>query len=120
VHTDQFITERTYLKGVSPATLQWHRSSFKAFNGAMGSKQEIIGRIAELRNRAILGNLASVKTDGALSCLLPKKCTTLLREQRKPDGREAPTVSFLSADQIKGFHAEIGGTYCRRKVRSSV
>jgi hypothetical protein len=41
--THQFITERNHLKGVSPATIQWYRSSFKAFEGALGSKQAVIG-----------------------------------------------------------------------------
>jgi integrase len=63
VYTNQFITERTYLKGVSPATIQWYRSSFKAFDGALGSKQEIIGRIADLR-----------KTNSALSVNTYLRC----------------------------------------------
>jgi integrase/recombinase XerD len=49
VYTEQFITERLYLKGVSAATLAWYRSSFKAFSGALDSKQTIIERIATLR-----------------------------------------------------------------------
>jgi integrase/recombinase XerD len=58
VHIEEFITERTYLKGVSPATIAWYRSSFKAFEGAMESKQDVIGRIATLRktNSAISVN----------------------------------------------------------------
>jgi hypothetical protein len=39
MHTQEFITERTYPKGVSPATLNCYRSSFKAFDGALDSKQ---------------------------------------------------------------------------------
>jgi hypothetical protein len=30
-HTDRFIQERRFLKGVSPATEQWYKHSFKAF-----------------------------------------------------------------------------------------
>ena len=51
MYTEEFITERTYLKGVSPATVQWYRSSFKAFEGALGSKQAIVERIGTLRER---------------------------------------------------------------------
>jgi integrase/recombinase XerD len=57
VYTEQFITERTYLKGVSPATIQWYRSSFKAFDGALDSKQSIIIRIAELRKTNSPGSI---------------------------------------------------------------
>jgi len=41
MHTTQFITERSYLKGVSQATIQWYHSSFKAFDGALDSKQAL-------------------------------------------------------------------------------
>jgi hypothetical protein len=30
-HTEQFIQERRFLKGVSPATEEWYKYSFKAF-----------------------------------------------------------------------------------------
>ena len=58
MYTTQFITERSYLKGVSPATVQWYNSSFKAFEGALDSKQAIIERIGALRktNSAISVN----------------------------------------------------------------
>jgi hypothetical protein len=49
VYTDDFIRERTYLTGVSPAIFQWYKSSFKAFAGAMDSKEQIIRRIAGLK-----------------------------------------------------------------------
>ena len=41
MYTTQFITERSYLKGVSQATIQWYNSSFKAFEGALDSRQAI-------------------------------------------------------------------------------
>jgi hypothetical protein len=46
--TEQFIKERTYLKGVSPNTLLWYRDSFKAFQGATDSKLAIVQPIGEL------------------------------------------------------------------------
>ena len=68
MHTEQFITERTYLKGVSPRTVDWYRSSFKAFDGALNSKQAVVSRIALLRrtNSAISVNTsgASTRTSG--------------------------------------------------------
>jgi integrase/recombinase XerD len=51
--TDQFIRERTYLKGVSPHTLLWYRDSFKAFQGATDSKAAIVQRIGELMERGV-------------------------------------------------------------------
>jgi hypothetical protein len=47
-HTDEFIRERRYLKGVSQKTLDWYKWSFKAFEGALDSKASIIERIAKL------------------------------------------------------------------------
>ena len=47
--TKDFIQERLYLKGVSLRTVDWYRFSFKAFNGALESKQTIIKRISELK-----------------------------------------------------------------------
>ena len=35
---EEFILQRKYLKNVSPRTLAWDGNSFKAFQGAIGSK----------------------------------------------------------------------------------
>jgi site-specific recombinase XerD len=51
--TDQFIKERTYLKGVSASTLLWYRDSFKAFQDATDSRQSILQRIGELMQRGV-------------------------------------------------------------------
>jgi hypothetical protein len=53
VHIEQFIRERMYLKGVSPKTIDWYRYSFRAFEGAIQSKEAVIARIAELRQRGV-------------------------------------------------------------------
>jgi hypothetical protein len=49
--TGEFIQHRLYLTGVSPKTVQWCRCSFRAFAGALESKQAIIGRITEIKQR---------------------------------------------------------------------
>ena len=49
--TQQFIQERVYLKGVSPRTVTLYECSFRAFAGALQSKQTIIGRIAQLKEK---------------------------------------------------------------------
>jgi site-specific recombinase XerD len=101
MYTDQFITERTYLKGVSPATIQWYRSSFKAFDSALDSKQAIVGRIAELR-----------RTNSALSINTYLRCLNAyfrwLHEEhghepiRIPRLKEEQKVlATLSADHVK-------------------
>ena len=74
MYTDQFITERTYLKGVSPATVQWYRSSFKAFHGALESKHTVMLRIAELR-----------KTNSALSINTYLRCLNAYFRWRQTD-----------------------------------
>ncbi len=51
VTIDDFIQERVYLKGVSPRTVEWYQGSFRAFANALGSKQTIIARIAQLKAR---------------------------------------------------------------------
>ncbi|HSR06507.1 MAG TPA: tyrosine-type recombinase/integrase [Bryobacteraceae bacterium] len=50
---EQFIQARKYLKAVSPKTLIWYQCSFKAFDGAMSSKETINRRIVELRERGV-------------------------------------------------------------------
>ena len=57
---EQFTQERKYLKNVTPRTLTWYRHSFKAFEGAIGNKAEIVERIAKMRERGI--NPISVNT----------------------------------------------------------
>ena len=49
--TEKLIQHRLYLTSVSPKTVQWYRCSFRAFAGALDSKQAIIGRIAEIKQR---------------------------------------------------------------------
>jgi site-specific recombinase XerD len=48
---ETFIRERKYLHGVSKATEQWYRSSFKCFEGALDSKAQIVQRISELQQK---------------------------------------------------------------------
>jgi hypothetical protein len=48
---EQFITERRYLKSVSPATFVWYEQAFKRFEGALGSRAEAIERIGVLKER---------------------------------------------------------------------
>jgi integrase/recombinase XerD len=50
---EQFIRERTYLKGVSQNTLHWYRDSFHAFQDATHSKEAIVQRISELMVRGV-------------------------------------------------------------------
>lgn len=52
-HTEQFIQERTYFKNVTPKTVEWYRSSFHAFDGAMDSRANIGERIGKLRNAGV-------------------------------------------------------------------
>jgi integrase/recombinase XerD len=53
VSVSDFITERRYLKNVSPKTLLWYGDAFKAFGGALESEAAIKRRIVELRTRGI-------------------------------------------------------------------
>jgi integrase/recombinase XerD len=50
---EDFIRDRQYLKGVSPATVAWYRDSFRAFQGALDSKVLIVQRIEELMRRGV-------------------------------------------------------------------
>ena len=51
--TEQFIQERRYLLGVSPRTIIWYQCSFKAFEGAMDTKEAVRQRILDLRQRGV-------------------------------------------------------------------
>jgi integrase/recombinase XerD len=50
---ENFIQERVYLKSVTPATVQWYRSAFKAFDGAVESLESANTRIVALRQRGL-------------------------------------------------------------------
>jgi site-specific recombinase XerD len=101
LYTDQFITERRYLKGVSQATIQWYHSSFKAFEGGLDSKQAIIERIGVLR-----------KTNSAISVNTYLRCLNAYFRWRHeehgadlikiPRLKEEQTVlATLTADHVK-------------------
>ena len=49
----EFIQERKYLKNVTPKTLAWYQTSFKAFGGALESEAAIKQRIIQLRDRGV-------------------------------------------------------------------
>jgi site-specific recombinase XerD len=49
----EFITERQYLKNVTPKTLLWYQDAFKAFGGALDSEVALKRRIVELRTRGV-------------------------------------------------------------------
>jgi hypothetical protein len=53
VATEKFVKERKYLKGVAEKTLAWYRDSFSAFEGALGSKEQVKRRIVDLRQRGL-------------------------------------------------------------------
>ncbi len=101
MHTQEFITERTYLKGVSPATVNWYRSSFKAFEGALDSKHAVVGRIAQLR-----------KTNSAISVNTYLRCINAyfrwLHEEHKAELARIPRLkeeqkilATLSSEQVQ-------------------
>ena len=48
-----FIKERQYLHGVSPKTIAWYHQAFKSFDGAIDSRELILGRIQRLRERGV-------------------------------------------------------------------
>ncbi len=53
----EFITERQYLKNVTPKTLTWYGDAFKAFQGALDSEVAIKNRIVKVRNQGNFRNL---------------------------------------------------------------
>ena len=61
----EFIQHRVYLKGVSPQTVVWYNSAFKAFDGALDSKQSVVTRIAALIHRG----LSHVSVNSHLRCI---------------------------------------------------
>src|SRR5258708_36412250 len=60
-----FIRERQYLKAVSPKTIIWYGCSFKAFEGALESKEAARQSIVELRQR----NVSPITINSHLRCI---------------------------------------------------
>jgi site-specific recombinase XerD len=50
---DQFTTELKYIRNVSPGTLNLYKQSFKHFAGTLDTKEAIIRRVGELRDRGV-------------------------------------------------------------------
>ena len=101
-HVLEFITERRYLKNVTPKTLAWYQHSFKAFEGAMDSKGTIVARIAVLRERGV----AAISVNTYLRCinaylrwLHVEHGQTLLRIPRLKEEHKA--LVTLSPVQVK-------------------
>jgi site-specific recombinase XerD len=98
----EFITERQYLKNVTPRTISWYRQSFKAFDGAMESKAAMVGRITELRQRGV----SAITVNTYLRCVNAyfrwqhiEHEETLIRIPRLQT--EQKIIATLSGDQIK-------------------
>lgn len=100
----QFIQERVYLKGVSRATQEWYKWSFKAFEGALGGKAEIIQRISELKARG----MSNVSINTHLRCvnaylkwLHVEHGAPLLHLPRLKENQKV--LATLSTEQIEKF-----------------
>jgi site-specific recombinase XerD len=50
---ERFIQERKYLGNVSVKTLMWYKDSFRAFEGAFETEEQIKQRIVEIRQRGV-------------------------------------------------------------------
>src|SRR4051794_6954020 len=61
----KFITERRYLKNVTPKTLAWYSDAFKAFHGALGTAAETNHRIVKLRTRGV----SAISVNSWLRCI---------------------------------------------------
>ena len=57
--------DRQYLKNVTPKTLAWYQTSFKAFDRALESEAAIKQRIVELRNRGV----SAISVNSWLRCI---------------------------------------------------
>jgi len=105
--TEEFIRERRYFKGVSPAKLQWYESSFKAFDGALDSKVSIVQRIEELVCRGV--RPVSINTYlRAVNAYLHwrdgkgEKCSPQCTHLHVPRLKEEEKIlATLSADQVQ-------------------
>jgi hypothetical protein len=60
-----FIEERRYLKNVTTKTIAWYEQSFRAFEGALDSKEAINQRIVALRKRGI----SAISVNSWLRCI---------------------------------------------------
>lgn len=102
--TEQFIKERTYLKGVSPNTLLWYRDSFKAFQDATDSKIAIVQRIGELMQRGV--KPVSINTylrcvNAYLRWLHTEHGQTLLKIPKLKE--EQKVLATFSSEQVKSL-----------------
>jgi integrase/recombinase XerD len=90
VTIENFIQERVYLKGVSPRTVEWYHGSFRAFKNALGSKQTIIARIAELKSRGA----SHITINSYLRCV-----NAYFRWLHVEHGRDAIRIPKLKEEQ---------------------
>ncbi len=101
-HVDQFITERRYLKNVSPKTIIWYEHSFKAFKDALDSRASLVSRVTELRQRGV--SATSVNTylrciNAYLRWLHLEHKHELLKIPRLKE--EVRVLATLSPDQVQ-------------------
>jgi integrase/recombinase XerD len=87
---EDFIQERVYLKGVSPRTVEWYQTSFRAFDNALASKQTIINRVAELKGRGA----SHITINSYLRCI-----NAYFMWLNKEHGRELLRISKLKEEQ---------------------
>jgi integrase/recombinase XerD len=88
--TQEFIRERQYLKAVSPHTLIWYGCSFKAFEGALDSKEAIRERIVHMRQR----NVSPITINSYLRCI-----NAYLRWLHEEHGKEFLKIPKLKEEQ---------------------
>jgi len=103
--TRDFIRERRYLKTVSPKTIIWYGCSFKAFEGALESKEAARQRIVELRQR----NVSPITINSCLRCI-----NAYFRWLHEEHGKDLVTIPKLKEEQ------KILATFSPSAIRSMV
>jgi integrase/recombinase XerD len=88
--TEEFIRQRQYLVGVTPRTIVWYRCTFKAFKGALESREAAQERIVELRKR----NVSAITINSYLRCV-----NAYFQWLHVEHGREAVRIPKLREEQ---------------------
>ena len=113
------MTERRYLKNITPKTLAWYRDTFNAFSDALESESDIKQRIVALRTRGV----SPMSVNSWLRCInayfrwkgLNLKIPRMQEEQKILAGKDELPLSECLAQSVNELGSKNGAQHLHRQ-----
>ena len=99
---EQFIQERTYLKNVSPRTVEWYRESFRWLNNPEPAQTDLTDLVIRMRQRGLKATSVNNRIR-AVNAYLKWKGSELHLQKLKEPAHIMPTYSLDDIHRVMAW-----------------